>query len=29
MIDAHEVQDGGMQIVDVDFILHGPEPEFV
>ena len=29
MIEAEEVEHGGMEVVDVDDILHGPEAEFV
>ncbi len=29
VVDAHQVQDGGVEIVDVDFVFHGVPAEFV
>ena len=29
MIESHEMQDGGMQVVDVNFVLHGGKAEFI
>ena len=29
VIEAEEVEDGGLEIVDVDFIFHNGEAEFV
>lgn len=29
VIEAHEMKDGGVEIVDVDFVLHGSETKFV
>ena len=29
VVEAEEVKDGGVEVVDVDFVLDGGEPEFV
>ena len=29
VVDAHEVEDGGMEVVDVDLVLDGCETEFI
>ena len=29
VVDAHQVQDGGVQVVDVDFVVLGVPAEFV
>ena len=29
VIDSHEVENGRVEVVDVDFVLHGGEAKFV
>ena len=29
VVDAHQVHDGGLEVVDVDLVLHGVEAEFI